>query len=157
MQTDISMRKERNLSSSSVYMRTSGSTGHRLGHVHHHQPLGCSCSGGEKPLGGTGQGLVPFPFLWREPSLLWPRASSAQRRCCSSDKPGAGAAGQGQEGGWEAATPTGRPPTLLLWSQGTESGTSVCLQETTYFLEERKKISLMVGHKQPQTVPAPQC
>lgn len=89
-----------------------------------------------------GQGLVPSPSLWPAPSSLWPRASSAQRRCCSSDKPGAGAACQGQEGEQEeeqeAAAPTGDHPTLLLWSQGTESGTSVCLQETTYFLQQRK-------------------
>lgn len=101
------------------------------------EPPDCPRFGGKKQLGGKGQGLVPFPFLWRVPSSLWLRASSAQRRCCSSDKPGAGAARQGQEGGQEAATPAGQHPTLLLWSQGTESGTSVCLQETTYFLQER--------------------
>lgn len=38
-------------------------------------------------------------------------------------------------------------PTLLLWSQGTERGTSFCLQDTTYFLQEGGTVPLTARHK----------
>lgn len=38
-------------------------------------------------------------------------------------------------------------PTLLLWSQGTERGTSFCLQDTTYFLQEGGTVPLRARHK----------
>lgn len=108
---------------------------------------------------GTGQGLVPFPFLWRAPSSLWLRASSAQRHCCSSDKPGAGVARHRQErGGQEAATPPGAAPYLVALVPGHGERHLRLFAGDDVFSAGKGTISLMVGcNLPPQTAPVPQC
>lgn len=86
-----------------------------------------------------GRGRVSYLFLFPGERPVGFGYERLQRRdvVVAQINLGQGQHVRGGKGGQEAATPAGQHPTLLLWSQGTESGTSVCLQETTYFLRER--------------------
>lgn len=118
-------------------------------------PLGCPGFGGARSsVAGKGQGFVPFPFPWRAPSWLWLRASSAQRRCCSSDKPGAGATRQGWErgGGRRQRLPRGSTLPCCFGPRARRAAPrSVCRRRRIFC--GKGTISLTVGHKPPTDCP----
>lgn len=124
-------------------------------------PLGCPGFGGARSsVAGKGQGFVPFPFPWRAPSWLWLRASSAQRRCCSSDKPGAGATRQGWErggGGAGGSDSRGAAPYLVALVPGHGERHLGLFAGDDVFSAGKEQFPLRWDTNHPQTVPVSQC
>lgn len=153
MRTDISMRKERNLSSSSVYIRTLGSTGRGLGRVHRRRAPPRLAHGGREAA-WWGRGRVSYLFLLPGERPVGFGYERLQRRdvVVAQINLGQGRHVRGGKGGQEAATPAGSTLPCCFGPRARRAAPrSVCRRRRIFC--GKGTISLTAGHEPPTDCP----